>query len=143
MAAGLITRWTLALGYLSAVADRFGLWGPPGAPGVAWGAWEPFVAYTGTLNAYAPAALVPILASAATLAEIVLAVALIAGWRLRTIALASAALATSFAVAMVFSLGVKAPLDYSVFTVAAASLLLAAHSDTTPAVRATGLPKRV
>jgi hypothetical protein len=26
-----------AAGFLSAVADRFGLWGPPGAPNVAWG----------------------------------------------------------------------------------------------------------
>ena len=37
-------RLALAAGFLSAVADRFGLWGPPGAPNVAWGEWQPFVA---------------------------------------------------------------------------------------------------
>ena len=30
-------RVALAAGFLSAVADRFGLWGMPGTPGVAWG----------------------------------------------------------------------------------------------------------
>lgn len=124
--AALVTRWALALGYLSAVADRFGLWGQPGAPRVIWGAWEPFVTYTGKLNGYAPPALVAFLAIAATAAEILIAIALLAGWRVRVVALASAAMAATFALAMTLSLGVKAPLDFSVFTVAAASLLLAA-----------------
>lgn len=136
--ATLFGRWALALGYLSAVADRFGLWGEPGAPRVAWGAWEPFVAYTGKLNAYAPAILVPTLASAATFAEIVIALGLLVGWRVRIVALASAALAATFAIAMTLSFGAKAPLDYSVFTMAAASLLLAAHADIAPAMRKGG-----
>jgi len=33
---------------LSAVADRFGLWGPPRAANVSWGDWPHFVAYTAT-----------------------------------------------------------------------------------------------
>ncbi len=36
----------LAAGFLSAVADRFGLWGPTGTPGVAWGGFDPFLVYT-------------------------------------------------------------------------------------------------
>ena len=128
-------RVALALGYLSAVADRIGLWGRPGEPGVAWGAWAPFVAYTAQLNAYAPAPLVPLLAGVATLAEISIALALLVGWRLRAAATASAALAATFALAMTSALGVKAPLDFSVFTVVAASLLLAVHPPRMPQER--------
>jgi hypothetical protein len=35
--AQLILRWALAVTILSAVADRFGLWGPSGTTNVAWG----------------------------------------------------------------------------------------------------------
>ena len=35
-------RVALAATFLSAVADRFGLWGPPGTPGVAWGSIEQY-----------------------------------------------------------------------------------------------------
>lgn len=124
----LAVRFALAAGFLSAVADRFGLWGPPGTAGVAWGAWAPFVDYTGKLNYFVPAALVPWLALLATAAEVVLALALIAGILLRTTALASAALLLSFALTMSFSGGIKGPLDYSVFTATAAALLLFANS---------------
>lgn len=118
----LLLRFSLAASFLSAVADRFGLWGPPGAKGVAWGNFQNFVDYTATLTFRA--ASVP-LAWLATLSEIVIAIALLVGWRLREIALASGALLTTFALSMTFSLGVKAPLDYSVFTAAAASFVLA------------------
>jgi len=33
----LIIRYTLAITFLSAVADRFGFWGSPGEANVAWG----------------------------------------------------------------------------------------------------------
>jgi hypothetical protein len=33
-------RVTIAAGFLSAVADRFGLWGPPGAANIDWGGLE-------------------------------------------------------------------------------------------------------
>lgn len=45
--AAVFLRLALAAGFLSAVADRLGLWGPPGTPGVAWGGFGPFLAYTG------------------------------------------------------------------------------------------------
>lgn len=123
-AAPLFARCALAAGFLSAVADRFGVWGAPGAPGVAWGAWAPFVAYTAKLNLGAPPLLAQVLAIAATTAEVVLGFALLAGWRLRAVAFASAALLFAFALAMVASGSPKAALDYSVFSAAAAALLL-------------------
>jgi uncharacterized membrane protein YphA (DoxX/SURF4 family) len=125
--AALALRCALAASFLSAVADRLGWWGLPGTPGVAWGAWQPFVNYTATLNSFLPAAVIPALAWIATIAEVVLAIALLAGLWLRWASLASAALLLTFAFAMSVSGSVKAPLDYSVFTAAAAALLLAAH----------------
>ena len=41
-----LLRVALAFSFLSAVADRFGLWGPFGVAGVGWGDFERFTAYT-------------------------------------------------------------------------------------------------
>lgn len=125
-AAQWLLRTSLAAGFLSAVADRFGLWGPAGAPSIAWGNWQAFVDYVAILNWFAPQALIPALAWAATLIEILLAVGLIWGWQLRRVALASGMLLLVFAATMAVALGIKASLDYSVFGVAAGAFLLAA-----------------
>ena len=119
-------RLALAAGFLSAVADRFGLWGPAGAPNVSWGAWQPFVDYVAKLNWFAPPASTPILAWTATVAEVVLAIGLLIGWQLRWFALAAGLLLLSFAITMTLALGVKAPLDFSVFAAAGGAFLLAA-----------------
>ena len=121
-------RVALAAGFLSAVADRFGLWGPAGAPNVAWGAWQPFIDYVAKLNWFALPASIPILAWTSTVAEVVLAIGLLVGWQLRWFALAAGLLLLSFAITMTLALGVKAPLDFSVFAAAAGALLLAASS---------------
>ena len=126
------TQWflrvALAAGFLSAVADRFGFWGPAGAPNVAWGAWQPFVDYVAKLNWFAPPASTPILAWAATVAEVVLAIGLLIGWQVRWFAVAAGLLLLSFAITMTLALGVKAPLDFSVFAAAGGAFLLAASS---------------
>ena len=119
-------RLALGASFCSAVADRFGLWGRHGDPGVAWGDFAHFVAYTGQLNWFAPAALIPPLAWMATLAEIVLGLALIAGLFTRLAAVLSGILLLLFALAMTFALGLKAPLDFSVFSASAAAFALAA-----------------
>jgi uncharacterized protein (DUF1330 family)/uncharacterized membrane protein YphA (DoxX/SURF4 family) len=121
-------RVSLAVAFFSAVTDRFGFWGPPGAPNVAWGDWSSFLNYVAVLNGFAPKVIIPALAWAATIAEVVLAVGLVVGWRMRLVALMSGFLLLLFAVAMTFELGIKAPLDYSVFGVAAGAFLLAAIS---------------
>ena len=83
------------------------------------------MAYTAKVNSFLPAILAPGLAVFATIAEFALGLALLLGiWR-RPVAWASCGLLTLFALAMTFSFGVKAPLDYSVFVDAAAALLLA------------------
>ena len=121
-------RVALAAGFLSAVADRFGLWGPAGAANVAWGAWQPFVDYVAKLNWFAPPASTAILAWAATVAEVVLGIGLLIGWQLRWFALAAGLLLLSFAITMTLALGVKAPLDFSVFAAAGGAFLLAASA---------------
>ena len=118
-------RVALAAGFLSAVADRFGLWGMPGSPGVAWGDWSHFLSYTGRLNWFLPTSLIPIVGAVATLAETVLALLLLIGAWPRCTALASGVVLLLFALAMTFALGIKAPLGYSVYVGAAAAFYLA------------------
>jgi putative oxidoreductase len=121
-------RVALAAGFLSAVADRFGLWGPAGGANVAWGAWQPFVDYVAKLNWFAPPASIPILAWTSTVAEVVLAIGLLIGWQLRWFALGAGLLLLSFAATMTLALGPKAPLDFSVFAAAGGAFLLAASA---------------
>lgn len=122
-------RLALAASFLSACADRLGGWGPPGSAGVVWGAWQPFVDYTEQMLAFLPASWAGPLGLLATIAEVALGLWLIIGFRVRIAALASAGLLLSFASAMTLSFGIKAPLDYSVFTAIAAALALACLTD--------------
>lgn len=123
--ASVFLRLALAASFLSAVSDRFGLWGPPGAPGVAWGTFTVFEAYTGRLNWFLPASIIPALAWIATGLEISLALGLIVGVATRWVALASGVLLLLFALAMTGATGIKGPLDYSVFSASAGAFLLA------------------
>lgn len=122
-----LLRLALGAAFLSAVADRFGLWGAYGSPGVAWGDFGHFTAYTAKLNWFVPAGLIPALAWAATVAEAALGLGLIFGLFTRASALLSGMLLLLFAAAMTLALGVKAPLNYSVFSAAAGALLLSAQ----------------
>lgn len=117
-------RAALAASFLSAVADRFGIWGPNGAPGVAWGDFTHFTDYTHQLTAFLPGSATPILAWITTIAEVGLAIGLILGWRTRVVALSSGLLLLIFALAMMMVRGIKAPLDYSVFSASAGACLL-------------------
>src|SRR5262245_35589185 len=123
----LLRRIALGIACLSAVADRFGLWGTYGQPNVGWGDFSRFVDYTGQLNWFAPTAVIPALAWAATFAEIVLGLALVLGFFTRVAALLSGLMLLVFALTMTFALGIKAPLDFSVFSASAGAFLLAAY----------------
>lgn len=119
-----ILRYGLGFGFLSAVADRLGLWGPFGLPNVEWGDFSRFLEYTQTLNWFVPASMIPVLGVIATITETVFGVLLIVGWQTRVTALLSALLLLTFAMAMTLSLGIKAPLNYAVFTGVGGALLL-------------------
>ncbi len=118
-------RVALAVSFLSAVADRFGLWGGPGESGVVWGDYAAFLAYTQTLLPLFPTPLAQVSGHIATGLEVLLAVLLLIGYQVRLAALSSALLLGCFASSMSLSVGPKAALDYSVWSAAAAALLLA------------------
>src|SRR5260370_21988938 len=69
-------RLAIAAGFLSSVADRFGLWGPAGSAKVAWGDWKSFVAYTAVLDLFFSHWGAPILAVVGPIAETTLGILL-------------------------------------------------------------------
>jgi putative oxidoreductase len=119
----LYVRLALATPFLSAVADRFGLWGKYGG----WGNFGNFEKYTGEVNSFLPASIIPFLAWTATIAELSLGLLLILGLWTRWVAFSAAALLFLFGISMAISFGLKSPLDYSVFSASAAALLLALY----------------
>jgi uncharacterized membrane protein YphA (DoxX/SURF4 family) len=123
--AAIFLRLSLAAGFLSAVADRFGMWGAADRPGVSWGGFAAFLAYTGKLLWFLPAGLVPAAGWVSTVLEVALAVGLLVGVRLRAVALATGALLSVFALTMTVALGPEPPLSYSVWPAAAGAFLLA------------------
>jgi uncharacterized membrane protein YphA (DoxX/SURF4 family) len=125
--ATLLLRVGLGVGFLSAVADRLGLWGAFGQPNVEWGNFSRFLEYTHTLNWYLPAGMILPLGAIATGAEILFGLLLIVGWRTRTAALLSGLLLLTFGVSMTLALGIKAPLNYAVLTGIGGALLLASR----------------
>jgi putative oxidoreductase len=124
-------RVTLGIGFLSGIADRFGLWR---GRNVGYGNFAGFLAYTAKVNSFMPASSIPFLGWAATVAELVLGVLLLVGIWPRWTAVASALLLILFGTAMAISFGAKSPLDYSVFSASGAAFLLAVHE---PHIQAT------
>jgi uncharacterized membrane protein YphA (DoxX/SURF4 family) len=123
--ATLLLRIGLGVGFLSAVADRFGLWGAFGQPNVEWGNFSRFLEYTHTLNWYLPAAMIPAAGVVATGAELLFGLLLLVGWHTRAAALLSGLLLVTFGVAMTLALGIKAPLNFAVLTGVGGALFLA------------------
>src|SRR5215469_15674722 len=116
-------RIALGAAFLSAVADRFGLWGKYGG----WGNFANFEKYTAQVNSFMPASMIPFLAWAATVAELSFGIALTLGIWTRWVARGAAVLLFLFGTAMAISFGIKSPLDYSVFSASAAALLVSLY----------------
>jgi len=114
-------RISLSAGFLSASADRFGMW-PKDIS--AWGNWHSFVDYTKSLMPFVPNGIVPVFACIATGLEILFGILLLTTFKTKWVAKASAILLLLFALSMTMSKSIKAPLDYSVFTASAAALVL-------------------
>ena len=123
--AALLLRIGLGVGFLSAVADRLGLWGAFGQPNIEWGNFSRFLDHTHTLNWYLPAEMIPLLGVIATGAELLFGLLLLFGWHTRAAAMLSGLLLLTFGVAMTLALGVKAPLNFAVLTGIGGAWLLA------------------
>jgi hypothetical protein len=122
----LLTRFGLASTYLSGVADRFGVWGRPGAPNVSWGDFQHYVARVQASQIHPSAPIALGLAWFATVLDAALGLGLLIGLRTRTMALASGVWLLVSAVAALFSTG--GPHDvlaYGLLGLAGASMLLA------------------
>lgn len=115
----LLLRIATAVNFLSAVAIRLGFWGAEN------GTWPEFVAYTGKVNSFAPAAIIPFLAVTATALEVIFVILLIVGYKIRWVALGAAILTLIFALSMTYSLGALSALSYSVWVDCTSALLLA------------------
>lgn len=123
--AQLYLRIAIATAYLVFGFDRLGVWGKPGETSVSWGDWEHFMKYASEVMSFLPTTVIGLFAVIATVAEIVFGVLLLLGKWTRTTAFGSGILAFFFAISMAISFGIISPLSYSVFTVSAASFLLA------------------
>jgi putative oxidoreductase len=121
----LLLRSFLALGYLWAIADRFGLFGTHGQPGITWGDWPHFMNSAKMIMSFLPQFIIQPFAIIATVGELVFGILLLIGLFTRFAAVGSAILTLLFAISMTISFGLHAPVSYSVFVVSAASLLLA------------------
>jgi uncharacterized membrane protein YphA (DoxX/SURF4 family) len=133
------TRLLIGLAFFEGVIDRLGLLGPPGAPGVSWGDFQHFIAYTAQVNAFAPAAIVPALAVVATIAEGTFGVTMLSGVRVRLASVGSALLLFTFATAMVLS-GLS-EMQYSVYLMAVAAWALATTDATALSLDALFAPR--
>ncbi|RWX01419.1 DoxX family protein [Flavobacterium cerinum] len=122
--AQLFLRLALGIGFILPVMDRLGMLGLPGEPNVGWGNWSNFIDYTHSLMPYLNRPIAGIMGAIATIAEVVFGILLIVGFKTRLTAIGSFALTLTFALSMLFFAGYRAPFNYSVFTVSAASLLL-------------------
>lgn len=109
-------RIAISLGFLSAVADRFGIWSKEVS---AWGNWDSFLDYTDLINPWFPSSMIPTIGIIATSAEVVFAICLLIGFKTELFAKLSGILLLIFALSMSFSVGIKGALDYSVFIASA------------------------
>ena len=117
----LFLRLSISIGFLSAVADRFGMWNKEVA---VWGNWENFLDYTKIINPVIPENLIEPVGIIATVVEIILPVFLLIRYKTETFAKISGFLLLIFALSMTFSTGIKATFDFSVFTASAAAFAL-------------------
>lgn len=121
-------RLGLSIGFLSAVADRLGLWGTHGKATVSWGDMAHFMPYVAKLNPWVPISLIPVVGWTATIAEASLGLLLLVGWQTRWAARLSGCLLLAFVIGMTVGIGVKPVFDYSVLTASAGAFMLAAAS---------------
>ena len=114
----LLLRLALSAGFISAVSSRLGLWGNYSS------GWGNFLAYAEKVNSFVPKSCIPSVAITATIAETLLGILLLIGFKTRLSAIATSLLTLLFAFAMTYSFGIKDPLDYSVFVFSMAAFLL-------------------
>lgn len=130
----------IGLELVGAVGDRFGLLGPPGAPGVSWGDWSHFRVETAELVPWD--ALVQPAAVAATIAEPTLGALLVLGPWWRWAGKGTAGLFAVYLVAMVPGMGATSVLAYAVPVLVGGALVTSARGPRRRSVRSAVEPRR-
>lgn len=120
----LIARIALAAGFIFPILDRLGVMGPAGSAGVSWGNWDAFALYTNKLIPFVSFKVASFFGVIATVTEALLAIGLLSGYKVKWMALGTAAITALFAIFMIFSLGPLAPISYPVYIFIAFGLLL-------------------
>jgi uncharacterized membrane protein YphA (DoxX/SURF4 family) len=123
----LLTRFGLAVTYLSGVADRFGAWGRNGSAHVTWGDFQHYVARVQAFLPKAPAVLALVLAWLSTVLDSAFGLGLLIGLRTRTMAFGSGILLLVYSLVFaVFSPGgLHETFASGLLGLAGASMLLA------------------
>lgn len=119
-----LLRIALGMTFLTPVSDRLGILGPMGGRNIEWGNWDNFLNYTATLIPFLDRPMVNVMGSIATIAEAVIGILLIIGYKTKYAAIASCLLTLIFILSMTVFLGIKAPINYAVFVTCTSSLLL-------------------
>ena len=119
-----LLRIALGIGFLTTVSDRLGFL-PSDTRSIEWGAWDKFIDYTATLMPFLDRPAVNVMGGLATVLEASIGILLIIGFKTRYAAIGSSALTLVFALAMTTFLGIKAPINFAVFSTCTGSLLLA------------------
>ncbi len=122
-------RLGLAAGFLSAVTDRLGIWGPYGSPNVAWGDMPHFLTHAAKLNPWFPDIVIPLLGIVVTIAEFALGSSLLLGLFTRQAARLSGWLVLGFGIGMTVGTGFKSALNASVFAFSGGAWSLARASE--------------
>jgi uncharacterized membrane protein YphA (DoxX/SURF4 family) len=135
---GIALRVSLAAGFLSSVADRFGWWAPLGQG--YWGSIAAFTDYTHQLVPFASGWFLTVIVWGATATETALGILLLIGWRPRLVGAASCLVLLVFAVSMAVSLGMESPLSYSVFAAASGAAAYAILGAASPSPTAEATP---
>ncbi|MGA8547327.1 MAG: hypothetical protein WB785_19000 [Mycobacterium sp.] len=123
-------RLSLAAAFLSAVADRFGWWAPFGQG--SWGSMNAFAEYAHQLVPFASGWLLTAIVWAVTAIETSLGILLLTGWWPKLVGAATCLVLIVFGTAMATSLGMEAPLSYSVFSAASAAAAYAILGTSSP-----------
>lgn len=118
-------RLALGIDFLVLGLDRLGVWGPNGGQNISWGDWHHFSIYAHQVLFFLPASIAEVMAILATIFEISFGLMLVIGLFIKWAALGSGILTSCFAICMAAAFGISSPINYSVFTVSAASFLLA------------------
>ncbi|MFP3590638.1 DoxX family protein [Chryseobacterium sp. SIMBA_038] len=120
----LLLRFALGITFLTPVSDRLGILGPMGERNIEWGNWENFIDYTTTLMPFMDRPMVNVMGGIATVAELIIGVLLIIGYKTKYAAISSCVLTLIFILSMTVFKGIKAPINYAVFVTCTSSFLL-------------------